>query len=53
MAERAIRHVVTDCRTKLSAANIQVTNAGENRIRISPAIYNDMEDVDKLLNALA
>ena len=38
---------------KLKAANIQVTNAGENRIRISPAVYNNMEDVDKLLDALA
>ena len=38
---------------RLNAANIQVTSAGENRIRISPAIYNNMEDVDKLLKALA
>jgi selenocysteine lyase/cysteine desulfurase len=38
---------------KLKTANIQVTNAGENRIRISPAVYNNMEDVDKLLEALA
>lgn len=26
--------------------------AGENRIRISPAIYNNMEDIDRLLAAL-
>jgi selenocysteine lyase/cysteine desulfurase len=38
---------------KLKAANVQVTSAGENRIRISPAVYNNMEDVDKLLDALA
>ena len=38
---------------KLKAANIQVTSAGENRIRISPAVYNNMEDVDKVLQALA
>jgi selenocysteine lyase/cysteine desulfurase len=38
---------------KLKAANIQVTSAGENRIRISPAVYNNLEDVDKLLDALA
>jgi selenocysteine lyase/cysteine desulfurase len=38
---------------KLKAANIQVTNAGENRMRISPAVYNNMEDVDKLLETLA
>jgi selenocysteine lyase/cysteine desulfurase len=30
-----------------------VTQAGENRIRISPAVYNRMEDIDKLLEALA
>ncbi len=38
---------------KLKRANIQVTAAGENRIRISPAVYNHMEDVEKLLAALA
>ena len=38
---------------KLRAGNIQVTNAGENRIRISPAVYNNMDDIDHLLNALA
>lgn len=38
---------------KLKAANIQVTQAGENRIRISPAVYNNMEDIDKFLKALA
>lgn len=38
---------------KLKAANIQITQAGENRIRISPAVYNNMGDIDKLLKALA
>jgi selenocysteine lyase/cysteine desulfurase len=38
---------------KLKAANVQVTQAGENRIRISPAVYNNMGDVDKLLATLA
>ncbi len=38
---------------KLERANIQVTAAGENRIRISPAIYNNMDDIEKLLAALA
>lgn len=38
---------------KLTRANIQVTTAGENRIRISPAIYNNMDDIEKLLAALA
>jgi selenocysteine lyase/cysteine desulfurase len=38
---------------KLKAANVQVTQAGENRIRVSPFVYNNMEDVDKLLQALA
>ncbi|MBK9169683.1 MAG: aminotransferase class V-fold PLP-dependent enzyme [Bryobacterales bacterium] len=38
---------------KLKQANIQVTEAGENRIRISPAFYNNMSDIDKLLAAMA
>jgi selenocysteine lyase/cysteine desulfurase len=38
---------------KLKVANIQITRAGENRIRISPAIYNNMGDIDKLLQTLA
>jgi len=38
---------------KLEAANIQVTSAGENRIRISPALFNNMDDIDKLLKALS
>jgi selenocysteine lyase/cysteine desulfurase len=38
---------------KLRKANIQVTSAGVNRIRISPAIYNNMEDIDQCLSALA
>ncbi|MBI1357845.1 MAG: aminotransferase class V-fold PLP-dependent enzyme [Acidobacteria bacterium] len=37
----------------LRKANIQVTSAGENRLRFSPAIYNNMSDVDRLLDALA
>jgi selenocysteine lyase/cysteine desulfurase len=37
---------------RLKAANIQITQAGENRIRISPAVYNNMGDIDKLLAAL-
>lgn len=37
---------------RLQKANIQVTTAGENRIRISPAIYNNMSDIDRLLAAL-
>jgi len=38
---------------KLQKANIQVTTAGVNRIRISPALYNEMDDVNRLLSALA
>jgi len=38
---------------RLRKANIQVTSAGENRIRISPALYNNMEDINRLLSALA
>ena len=37
---------------KLKQANIQATMTG-NRLRISPNIYNNQEDIDKLLNALA
>lgn len=36
---------------KLKEANIQATMTG-NRLRISPNIYNNDEDIDKLLNAL-
>ncbi|MGH9718635.1 MAG: aminotransferase class V-fold PLP-dependent enzyme [Bryobacteraceae bacterium] len=36
----------------LQKAGIQVTTAGENRIRISPAVYNNMDDINRLLSAL-
>ena len=38
---------------KLRQADIKVTTVGENRIRISPALYNNMEDINRLLSALA
>ena len=38
---------------KLRKANIQVTTAGANRVRISPALYNNMEDINRLLSAMA
>jgi selenocysteine lyase/cysteine desulfurase len=38
---------------KLRKADIQVTTTGENRVRISPALYNNMEDISRLLSALA
>jgi selenocysteine lyase/cysteine desulfurase len=38
---------------KLRKAKVQVTVAGVNRIRISPALYNNMEDIDRLLSAMA
>lgn len=38
---------------KLRKANIQVTTTGENRVRISPALYNNMDDINRLLSALA
>jgi len=38
---------------KLNRANIQVTCVGENRVRISPGIYNNMGDIEKLLQCLA
>lgn len=43
---------LTKTAQRLRKANIQVTTAGENRIRISPAIYNNMEDINRLLAAL-
>jgi selenocysteine lyase/cysteine desulfurase len=38
---------------KLRKADVQVTSAGENRLRISPALYNNMEDINRLLSVLA
>ena len=38
---------------RLRRANIQVTTTGENRIRISPALYNNMDDINQLLSVLA
>lgn len=38
---------------RLRKADVQVTSAGVNRIRISPAVYNNMEDIDKVLAAMA
>lgn len=38
---------------RLRKGNIQVTTAGENRIRISPALYNNMRDIERLLETLA
>jgi selenocysteine lyase/cysteine desulfurase len=38
---------------RLQAAKVQVTQAGENRIRISPGVYNNMKDIDRLLEALS
>jgi selenocysteine lyase/cysteine desulfurase len=38
---------------KLKKANIQVTCTGANRVRISPALYNNMDDINRLLSALA
>jgi selenocysteine lyase/cysteine desulfurase len=40
-------------REKLRRANVQVTTVGENRMRVSPALYNNMHDVERLLEALA
>jgi len=38
---------------KLQKANVQVTTTGANRVRISPALYNTNEDIDRLLSAMA
>ena len=35
----------------LEAANIKVT-LGDNRMRVSPSVYNDMDDIETLLKAL-
>ena len=37
---------------KLRKAHVQVTTTGDNRVRISPALYNNMEDINRLLSAL-
>ncbi|MCZ6916809.1 MAG: aminotransferase class V-fold PLP-dependent enzyme, partial [Gemmatimonadetes bacterium] len=41
-----------DLRARLRAANITVALSG-NRIRVSPAVFNTEEDVDRLVEALA
>ena len=38
---------------KLRKSNVQVTTAGFNRVRVSPAFYNNMQDINHLLAALA
>ncbi|MEO8622286.1 MAG: aminotransferase class V-fold PLP-dependent enzyme [bacterium] len=38
---------------RLSKANVLVTFHGQNRMRISPSIYNNDADIDALLTALA
>ena len=38
---------------KLRKADVQVTTTGFNRVRISPAFYNNMEDINRLLATLA
>ena len=35
----------------LEAANIKVT-LGDNRMRVSPSVYNDMGDIERLLQVL-
>jgi selenocysteine lyase/cysteine desulfurase len=38
---------------KLQKGRVQVTSAGENRVRISPALYNNTEDINRLVAAMA
>ncbi len=41
-----------DTRNRLKRANVQATTTG-NRLRISPNIYNNQQDIDALLEALS
>ena len=41
-----------DTRNRLKRANIQATTTG-NRLRVSPNIYNNQQDIDALLEALS
>jgi len=37
---------------RLKSANVSVTLSGD-RLRVSPSLFNDIRDVDRLLNALS
>ena len=41
-----------DLESALAAANVVVSLAAGNRIRVSPAVFNDESDIDALIEAL-
>ena len=45
------RHTVTELADRLKAANIRLTTS-QNRFRVSVSVFNDMNDIDRLLEAL-
>jgi selenocysteine lyase/cysteine desulfurase len=48
----AFKDAATVLKPRLDAAQINI-QLYENRLRISPSFYNDMDDIEKLLRALA
>ncbi|MEJ0057506.1 MAG: hypothetical protein WDN75_18795 [Bacteroidota bacterium] len=48
----AFRDAAIKLKPKLDAAGVTIT-VYENRFRISPSVYNDMADIDRLIAALS
>jgi selenocysteine lyase/cysteine desulfurase len=48
----AFKEAAIKLKPKLDAAGVTIT-VYENRFRISPSVYNDMNDIDRLIAALS